>query len=174
MKLEVGMYVRTNEGNIGKLKKYYLGSNVEPNEYVFENGYCFSEAEYENITKSSFNLIELIEVGDYVNGYEVVDIDIGYDIERDEEVKQLWTNGIIKEREIKEILTKEQLDIEKIIKELAIVCGYLQQEYKKQKELIDKIKETIREKPIDYALGTEVIIEINYLIKEYEDENNNI
>lgn len=74
MKLEVGMYIRTNKGNIGKLKKHYLGSITEPNEYVFENGYGFSEAEYEYITKSSFNIIDLIEVGDYVNG-EIVQKD---------------------------------------------------------------------------------------------------
>lgn len=72
MKLEVGMYVRTNKGYIGKLKNHYLDSITESNEYVFENGYGFSEADYEYITKHSNNLIDLIEVGDYVNGYKVI------------------------------------------------------------------------------------------------------
>lgn len=44
-------------------------------------------------------------------------------------------------------------------------------EVAKQKELIDKIKETIRENTIDYALAIDVIIEINDLIKEYEDDS---
>lgn len=56
-------------------------------------------------------------------------------------------------------------------KDLLKYIRNLEKENAKQKELIDKIKETIREKPIDYALGTEVIIGINYLIKEYEDDS---
>ena len=82
-----------------------------------------------------------------------------------------------------------ELDIEQTIKELAIVCGYLQQEYKKQKELIDKIKKHCKEMITNnkYAYlsqvasktykargHNEVCKEILDLIKEYEDENNNI
>ena len=67
MKLEVGMYVRTKRDGIGKIISLNIG--VEDDEC------CFIELskrrtgikEY-NILKASHNIIDLIEVGDYVNG----------------------------------------------------------------------------------------------------------
>ena len=69
MELKEGMYVRTKDGTIDKITKD-------------ENGICScptSNCVYCEhhilatfiITKASYNIIDLIEVGDYVNGYRV-------------------------------------------------------------------------------------------------------
>lgn len=60
MKLEVGMYVRTKNGEIGKIRAIIDG-------LVFIN----TNQYYSTVTKASHNIIDLIEVGDYVNGYYV-------------------------------------------------------------------------------------------------------
>ncbi len=84
MKLEVGMYVRgkyySYRGKIGKIIKNYnndleiayangvlkttVGSFLEDNTDINGRQYI-----------ASFNIIDLIEVGDYVNGFQVYDID---------------------------------------------------------------------------------------------------
>ena len=82
MKLEVGMYVRTNLGNIGKIVKEYTHQNYivsypEPQEWVLDTGYVLNEAlmyNNEDIIKASYNIIDLIEAGDYVNGYKIYSI----------------------------------------------------------------------------------------------------
>ena len=75
MKLEVGMYVRTFEGEITKIEKLTLPE--EPSDCLFvkfENEpYSFKYKPWETIDfKSSHNIIDLIEVGDYVNGCRVI------------------------------------------------------------------------------------------------------
>lgn len=55
--IEVGEYVRTKKG---KLFKYGKGRT-----YIGKDNY---------ITKHSKNILDLIEVGDYINGYEVLKI----------------------------------------------------------------------------------------------------
>ena len=73
MKLEVGMYVRTKRDGIGKIISLSIGS---------EDECCFIELskrrtgiKEHNIIKASHNIIDLIEVGDYVNGEKVSYID---------------------------------------------------------------------------------------------------
>ena len=78
MELKVGMYVRTKNG-IGKvdstevfLEKYFqfhLDSNKGRIHNVTTNTYWNSDDDI--IGEPSFNIIDLIEVGDYVNGYRV-------------------------------------------------------------------------------------------------------
>lgn len=133
--MKVGDYVRTDKGEIGKLKELkldyttgkrlvnsYTTRTVKEN-YVnydnnniterFVNGSCYylTDEELEkvekSIVKSSPNIIELIEVGDYVNGHIVDTID---------ENKELWCGdeeGIITydNNDIKSIVTKEQFEI---------------------------------------------------------------
>ena len=67
-KLEVGMYVRTKEGNIEKI-------------CAIENEHIYTDEDYLSwypssnaISKASHNIIDLIEVGDYVNGEKVIRI----------------------------------------------------------------------------------------------------
>ena len=79
MKLEVGMYVRTKNGEIGKLEELYCQDSYEHSVRMKINGYYDSyllkEIDFE---KASNNIIDLIEVGDYVNGYPVAYItDLG-------------------------------------------------------------------------------------------------
>ena len=66
--IKVGEYVRTKNGKIDKVKNddYYMKQYIE-----CEKGLYLRE----NITKHSFNLIDLIEPGDYVNGRLVLAVD---------------------------------------------------------------------------------------------------
>ena len=64
-KIKVGEYVRTISGNIGK---YIIQQNIN---YI-DTGKQYIGIDIEkDIVKQSSNIIDLIEVGDYVNGYEV-------------------------------------------------------------------------------------------------------
>lgn len=73
--IEVGDYVRTNKGNIGKVVEVRLGLNKDTELYqkiyMLDNG-LWTILDY--ILKYSKQLIDLIEVGDYVNGKEVIEI----------------------------------------------------------------------------------------------------
>jgi len=73
--IQVGEYVRTKSGNIGKVlditnvtmqkrKKYLIKWNISKAYYITLN-----------IINHDFNIIKLIEAGDYVNGYLVEAID---------------------------------------------------------------------------------------------------
>lgn len=114
--IEVGEYVRTRKGIIGKLRGSYLhGINIEypqPQEWIIDrfnnrkNYYVITECDvdFDDIVKHSKNIIDLIEVGDYVNGLYVHMItEFGL---------KIYSNGdiedILKEDEVKSIVTKEQ------------------------------------------------------------------
>lgn len=77
MKLEVGMYVRTNKVIIEKVLDI-LEFNGEDYYLNFINVAVLSDIENivakskGKIIKASYNLIDLIEVGDYVNGKQVI------------------------------------------------------------------------------------------------------
>ena len=58
MKLEVGMYVRTINGKI----------------WIITSQKAIS-GHRKDIIKASYNIIDVLEVGDYVNGYEVTSKD---------------------------------------------------------------------------------------------------
>ena len=112
MKLEVGMFVRTKEGNIEKI-------------CAIENEHIYTDDDYLSwyrssiaFSKASYNIIDLIEVGDYVNGYMITDFDDDYyDEELDEDVEgfsivlgneeQLFR---IPPKDIETIVTKEQFE----------------------------------------------------------------
>ena len=108
MKLEVGMYVRNNHFGIGKINKEYFDSNnkhwfnVQFNCYKDEDCHCGICEETMGF-KASHNIIDLIEVGDYVNGSKVAIID--------DNGKALGVfEDYIYENDIKEILTHEQYE----------------------------------------------------------------
>lgn len=103
MKLEEGMYVRTSKGKIRK----------------FESNNSMARVPF--MIKCSYNIIDLIEEGDYVNGYPVVDFDVTYfnGIDRREEPKRIgviveknvgFIKTYFKNEDIKTILTKEQFE----------------------------------------------------------------
>ena len=114
-KIQVEEYIRTYNGIIGKILE---------DEDIGENGVCIDTTflddyadetnfvKYEDIKSHSFNLIDLIEEGDYVNGNEIAleapnpdplcDPIYGYFDRYGELV------GIIENEDIKSIVTKEQ------------------------------------------------------------------
>lgn len=100
MKLEIGMFIRTNIG-IEKIL------SVEPEANVLIAGIGTKQGfiQKKRVLKSSFNLIDLIEVGDYVNRYEIIanidEYEIGYFHQNGNFYTLLGT-------EIKSILTHEQ------------------------------------------------------------------
>lgn len=121
MKLEVGMYVRTENGVIEKVYRIY-DRHTTDNIVVWLNGYGdgksvfiddFEEIKYQSINargfikkEPSFNIIDLIEVGDYVNGDKVIYTNDGY-IEVGEESDNI---GFTSDKFIKSIVTKEQVE----------------------------------------------------------------
>ncbi len=66
MEIKVGEYVRTKNGKIDKVinNNYYISEYLECEKGIVDK---------ENILKHSFNIIDLIEVGDFVNENEVID-----------------------------------------------------------------------------------------------------
>lgn len=96
MKLEVGMYVRTLNG-IVKIDK------IQDNVMKDTKGYLH----YGDFVKASYNLIDILEVGDYVNGHEVKSKQSGVkriDIGEDENYVWLYENNI------KSVITHEQME----------------------------------------------------------------
>ena len=70
MKLEVGMYVRTEKGMIAKIiSKEDVSGSLHKEEIVFilDDGNRLA-LNSRKVTKLSHNIIDLIEEGDYVNG----------------------------------------------------------------------------------------------------------
>lgn len=121
-KIEVGEYVRTNKGRIGKVVEIRLGFNkdlqVYQDIYKLDNG-LWTILDY--IVKHSKQLMDLIEVGDYINGYKVINIiknkinnnkliavgNMDYEFETVKELTE--TNGIklLGNKDIQTILTRK-------------------------------------------------------------------
>ena len=102
MKLEVGMYVRTQFG-IDKVKDIILNGNLyEDSGLYLEKGKIILSKKAIKELKASHNIIDLIEVGDYVNGYQVTSKDqfLGFG-------NHDW---YMLDNEIKSIVTKEQFE----------------------------------------------------------------
>mgnify|MGYP004517318343 FL=1 len=110
-RIKVGEYIRTNKGNIGKIIEIRLGFNKDTqlyqDIYKLDNG-LWTVLDY--IVKHSKNLIDLIEVGNFVNGMQVLDVYKPRDLWEPIEIRvdSRYTNFILAE-DIKTILTKEQM-----------------------------------------------------------------
>jgi hypothetical protein len=92
--IKVGEYVRTKLGDIKKITEGF--------EFIIE----IHNRSSNKIVKHSKNIIDLIEVGDYVNGVRVINI-----LDKDEEkipTSIKCVNNCFYEKEIKSIVTKEQ------------------------------------------------------------------
>ena len=119
------MYVRFN-GFISKIG--HINTSGKGNKYVqFKqpNG-LLASTRYENIDKASFNIIDLIEVGDYVNGNKVTKL--GFDklllhcktIECHQEDLSRGYEGVTfvyTNNDITDIVTKEQFNSMKYVVE---------------------------------------------------------
>ena len=103
MKLEVGQFIRTNYGKIDKILKlnkcYVKGVSQEDESCAYD---------IDNIIKASYNIIDILEVGDYVNSREVVDI--FYDA--NDNVMNVCVLGSIvyDNNEVKSVITHEQME----------------------------------------------------------------
>jgi hypothetical protein len=125
MELRVNDYVRTKYGEICKLKKSRFEDLVYETDIEIDrcndrdcNDYGFDSNTIQDIIKSSPNIIDLIEVGDYVNSKRVEWV--GYDIYKENEDKILtgigekrilfneFTKDSVRKNGIKTIVTKEQ------------------------------------------------------------------
>ena len=120
--IKVGYFIRTNKGIIGKLKrieldeidknlKWYVFDKKRPDMNIIDEIYINKPY----ITKYSKNIIDLIEIGDYVNGREVKHIamfegfpDYPKLIFVDE--KHLIPDDTCENDEIRTILTHEQFE----------------------------------------------------------------
>lgn len=104
MEIKAGEYVRTKTGKIDKVinNNYYMSQYIECGKGIVDK---------ENIVKHSFNIIDLIEVGDFVNENEVIDKYLF-----NGEIPVLETTGdetnakCMCEGDIKTILTHEQYE----------------------------------------------------------------
>ena len=113
--IEVGEYVRIN--NDFRLIALGIGKVIGINKdsiYVkmnFELPFSFKK---ENIANHSKQLIDLIEVGDFVNGYRVISVD--YDVTNDTtecielDLNSDYQYNFISIRQIKTILTHQQFE----------------------------------------------------------------
>lgn len=110
MKLNIGDYVRTEKGKIDKYSPIWVEHNKFEDNYYYV--YPDKEDYYDHrelIIKSSPNIIDLIQVGDYVNGVEVVGFDGGYIvINETNPLTELWKT--LERKDIKSIVTKEQFE----------------------------------------------------------------
>lgn len=118
MKLEPNMYVRTKKGiakiidRILELDHYYFKMWVtdkflkinDDTEYISEV----------DVLKASYNPTDLIEEGDYVNGYEVIEKPYCYHdvcfVSVNSRESWGWGIGEMPMNEIKSIVTKEQFN----------------------------------------------------------------
>lgn len=126
MELKEGMYVRSSYYGIGKIEEICQCEKCKERGFYepyikYANGNSDYVTSYNNMQnyegRTSFNIIDLIEVGDYVNGYKVETI-LNFDgVEKLGFKNGLWFNGNnrhplwlanMKNEDIKEVLTKEQ------------------------------------------------------------------
>ena len=105
--LSVGMYVRTKNGmKIGKIAQIHKAVNHK-SWYELKNG--LRVYSYEKINEPSYNIIDILEVGDMVNSLIVTRIS------EDNETKKKYINlyGSLCEWEnedIKSVITHEQME----------------------------------------------------------------
>lgn len=111
-KLEPNMYVRTKWGYICKIIN--INDFREPSmKYGVEASYLkdIMFIGDDDILKASHNIIDLIEVGDYVNGSKVIEIEKDYKFIDNEIRDILWLdnkrNNAVWKETIKSIVTKE-------------------------------------------------------------------
>ena len=110
MKLEVGQFARLKSGYICKIIN--INDFREPNmKYGVEASYLKDVMFIgdEDILKASYNIIDLIETGDYVNGYLVLNVLDFNDNTRILSLERIYDNKITEE-DINSIVTKEQME----------------------------------------------------------------
>lgn len=101
MEIEVGEYCRSKYGEIGVI------TNTFPR-LMWRKKKNPSLLDFNDIKSHSKNIIDLIEIGDYVNGYKVIDIcESQYGGEKIIYISGFGIPKKIYDNQIKSILTKE-------------------------------------------------------------------
>lgn len=135
MKLKEGMYIRFKDKRGIQYIRKITSINTEKPDKRYAAIFIDKEANNCNgvslkniIGKPSFDLIYLIKIGDYVNGYPVVDIMDSYDTETKRRINRtvyidkpcagvkIWWTPLLN-GDIKEVITKEQFDSMKYVVE---------------------------------------------------------
>ena len=120
MELKEGMYIRFFDGTIGKVADYFYDENCVNGHTILLEGRdywsCCEKGQFE----ASYNLIDLIKPGDYVNGSRVMykisngeDISFPYEhveVEEDEDIGYERNVICYKNEDIKDVVTKEQFN----------------------------------------------------------------
>lgn len=110
MKLESNMYVRMASGRIAKIDSIEKDT-IEFDDWVINtygdhlDSFVVESQYLKQITKASHNIVDLIELGDYVNGEMVLDITGEYLYIGNEAHNKFWLSN-----NIKTILTHEQFE----------------------------------------------------------------
>lgn len=112
-KLEVGHFIRTIKG-IGRIEEITedrteIYFNCDTGLTISFIKKDFTQEEMAQYYKHSDNIIDLIEVGDYVNGREIINIDC-YEYENELFFDTNETINSFVNKDIKSIVTKEQFE----------------------------------------------------------------
>lgn len=125
MKLEVGMYVRfKDKRGIEYIRKITSVNNAYPDKlyagiYIDKEANNSNGVSLKNIVKASYNIIDILDVGDYVNGSEILEFENEY-IKEDDKFVPFGvitencflenTDSWIIEKNIKSVITHEQME----------------------------------------------------------------
>ena len=107
MDIQVGEYIRTPYFNIEKVERIDKAEKpIYANTVITNNTFYTMNWLLNNNVKHSKNIIDLIEVGDYVNGYKILEI---YEplAPDDEKILDIGYGMAIFVENIKSIVTKE-------------------------------------------------------------------
>ena len=118
--IEIGEYVKFKDGSIDSIKDI-VNTHSDRKLIAFEkrNSYLSDLGLKKQIVKHSKNIIDIIEVGDYVNGHLVkavyldgvkkyIKLDNSYSVENNFKGIRTYTKDI---KDIKSIVTKEKFEI---------------------------------------------------------------
>ena len=121
LEISKGMYIRTEDGYIGKCIDIDSDNFMFFDKPVYKNfSDTFDSCYLSNIDikKASFNIIDLIEVGDYVNGEKVTSAE---SVDKNDTDRYLgfgdYDYYIHDNEDIKDIVTKEQFNAWKYVVE---------------------------------------------------------
>lgn len=113
MEIKEGMYVRIKANNVTYIRQIIeVCKDIRYATYKVDKPFCNQTGlSPKKIIKASFNIIDLIEVGDYVNGEKV---DFKNEFEDDYYIKGYGGNGFEidfeHQEDIETIVTKEQFE----------------------------------------------------------------
>lgn len=111
--IKVGEYIRTEEGTIVKIEDEefdLLFSFFEPN-ILYKHWVSKTDCKLEKIKNHSFNIIDLLEEDDYVNGYMVLKVNREYitlEVYDPYNPHKLWK---LRNEEIESVVTKEMFKL---------------------------------------------------------------